>query len=107
MKNFLVILASLLLIGLLVAQNTQASSKYNERLLKRLTDLAAHPERTGNPYRIVIVDGFRDVDVDAYMNAHFANIQNVMFTNVIITDTQGKPKHDKNSGKVLVEDDDC
>jgi len=107
MKNYLVTLAALLLVGLVVTHNAQASSKYNERLIKRLVELAAHPERSGNPYRLVIVDGFRDVDVDAFLNTHFENIQHVMFTNVIVTDKQGKPKHDKRTGGVLVADDDC
>jgi hypothetical protein len=107
MKNYFALLAALLLAALLVTPNAQASANYNERLVKRLLEMAAHPERSGNPYHVVIVDGFRDVDVDAFLNTHFENIQNVMFTHVIVTDKNGKPRHDKRSGGVLREDDDC
>jgi hypothetical protein len=107
MKKNLVSLAALLLAGLFVTQNTLAASEYNKRQIKRLYEMATHPERSGNPFRIFIVDGFRDVDVDSFLNTQFENIQNVMFTSVIVTDKYGKPKRDKHTGRILVEDDDC
>lgn len=107
MKKHLVALSASLLAGLFLVQNAQAVSDYNERQIKRLFEMAAHPERSGNPYRIFIVDGFRDVDVDTFLNSQFENIQNVMFTSVIVTDKHGEPKHDKHSGRLLLEDDGC
>lgn len=107
MKNYLVTLPALLLACLVVTQNTQAASDYNQRQLKRLSEMAAHPEQSSNPYRILIVDGFRDVEVDAFLSSQFDNIQNVMFTSVIVTDKKGEPKRDKRTGRVLLEDDDC
>jgi len=109
MKQFLVLSAALLLAALILtpSASAQAHMKYNERLIKRLDEMAVHPERAGNPYRVYIVDGFRDIDVDAFLNTHFANMQNVMFTNVIITDKNGSPKRDKRTGSVITEDDGC
>jgi hypothetical protein len=107
MKNFLVSMTALLLITLVNTPNAQANSNYDARLVKRLVEMASHPERSGHPYRIYIVDGVRDVDVDTFLNKHFKNIQNVMFTNVIVTDKSGKAKRDKRTGGVLVEQDDC
>jgi len=102
------ILLMLALAGqLLVAHTVNAGPEYSERYVKRLSDMAAHPERTGNPYRIFIVDNFRDVDVDAFLDDQFGNIQNVMFTSVIVTDKYGQPKRSKKTGRFLVEDDGC
>lgn len=107
MKNQLMALPALLLAGFVVTQNTQAASDYNHRQIKRLSEMSAHPEWNGNSYRVLIIDGFRDVEVDAFLNSQFNNIQNVMFTSVVVTDKYGKPKRDKRTGRVLVEDDDC
>ncbi len=107
MKKYFVSSAAVLLVGLGISQNTLAASNYNQRLNTSLLTMAAHPERTGNPYRVLIVDGVRDVDVDAFLNSHFDIIQNVMFTSVIVTDKQGKPKRDKSSGGILTEEDGC
>jgi len=107
MKKFFVALSAVLLAGLIVTPTVQAKSTFNERLIKRLNQMTARPGLSGHPYRIYIVDGFRDVDVDAYLDAHFETMQNVMFTHVILTDKNGAPKHDKNTGSVLTEDDGC
>ena len=90
-----------------LAQSALAASEPSERQIKRLYELAAHPERSGNPNRIWIMDGFRDVDVDRFLNSQFGNIQNVMFTSVIVTDTQGKPLRDSKTGRIKIEDDGC
>jgi len=107
MKKQSIIIAAALLGQLLVAHTVNAGPEYKERYVKRLSDMAAHPERTGNPYRVFIVDGFRDVDVDKFLSEHFDNIQNVMFTSVIKTDRTGSPMRDKLTGNLKFEDDGC
>jgi hypothetical protein len=107
MKKPLVSLPALLVAGLFVMQNAEAAPKYNAHLVKALSNMASHPERSGNPQRIMILDGFRDVDVEGFLNTHFENIQNVMFTGVIRTDKHGKPKRNKRTGGYLYEDDGC
>lgn len=107
MKNKLIALPALLLASLIFTQNTQAATDFNQRQLQRLGEMAAHPELNRNPYHIVIVDGFRDVDIDTFMKSNFDSIQNVMFTSIIITDKHGTPKHDKRTGRVQIEDDGC
>jgi len=107
MKNLLVSLPVVLVAGLFAMQNVEAAPKYNERLVKSLSEMAAHPERSSNPYRVMVLDGFRDVDVDGFLNAHFENMQNVMFTGVIVTDKHGKPLRNKRTGGFLFEDDGC
>ena len=97
----------LLLTSMFLSNAAAAAPEFNERYVKRLFEMAAHPERTGNPHRIFIVDGFRDVDVDKFINTHFDSIENVMFTSVIVTDQQGKPLRDKTTGRIKVEDDGC
>jgi len=106
MKKSLVAVIALVLAGRVVTQNTQAASDYNQRLNKRLFELAARQHRVGNMYRVTIVDGVRDVDVDAFMNSHFENIQNIMFTSVVVTDKHGNPKRNKTGG-IVIEGDDC
>lgn len=107
MKQLLVSSAALLLATLIVIPSAQAHSKYNERLIKRLNQMTTQPRLSRHPYRIYIVDGFRDVDVDAFLDTHFENIQNVMFTHVIRTNNSGAPKRDKSTGAVITEDDGC
>jgi len=108
MKRYFVALPALLLAGLVVTHNTLAATMdYNQRQLKRLGEMAHHPELRGNKYHVYIVDGFRDVDVDTFMKTNFNSIQNVMFTNVIVTDKHGLPKRDKNTGLIVIEDDGC
>jgi len=107
MKKLLVSLSAVLLAGIIVTPAVQAKSTFNERLIKRLNQMTARPGLFGHPYRIYIVDGFRDVDVDAFLDAHFETMQNVMFTHVILTDKNGAPKRDNRTGDVLTEDDGC
>ena len=107
MKKYLITLPAVLLAGLVFSHNSQAAADAKQRQLQRLAQLAAHPEKTGNPFRIFIVDGFRDVDVEAFMNSNFDGINNVMFTGVIVTDKHGIPMQDKRTGRVQMEDDGC
>lgn len=98
-------LLSLSLFGL--TPPASAAPETTERQLKRLYELAANPARSGNPDRVWIMDGFRDVDVDRFLSTEFSNIQNVMFTSVIVTDSQGKPVRDSQTGRLKLEDDGC
>jgi len=55
---------------------------------------------------IVIYDGLDDTTVENVLDLHFARIQNMMFTRVVVTDELGDPLRDK-EGELVVEDDGC
>jgi hypothetical protein len=38
---------------------------------------------------------------------HFDRFQSMMFVNAVLTDADGKPARDPESGKVITEDDGC
>lgn len=54
-----------------------------------------------------IYDGFTDTQVDAVLDQKFLRIQNMMFTRVKQTDSQGEVLTDPESGEDVVADDGC
>lgn len=56
---------------------------------------------------VVIYDGLTDVTVKQALDQQFDRIQNMMFTRTVITDKNGKPEIDPDTGNVLVEEDGC
>lgn len=57
--------------------------------------------------KVFIYDGLTDRLVERVMDEQFDRIQSMMFTRVVITDTQGEPVKDPESGEVVVEEDGC
>lgn len=61
-------------------------------------------ERKG---QVVIYDGLYDTEVNRAMETQFERIEYMMFVGTIITDENGEPEHDTNTGELMKEDDDC
>jgi len=57
--------------------------------------------------RVVIYDGLRDLDVDRAMREQFHRVQSMMFVRTVITDEQGTPEADPETGALVFEDDGC
>jgi hypothetical protein len=63
-------------------------------------------DREGRGF-VHIYDGFTDTQVNQIMDDKFERIDNMMFTSVKITDTEGAVLKDPMTGYELVEDDGC
>ncbi len=74
---------------------------------RQMTLLYSMTERASRAQKVYIYDGFRDRDIDRFLDDQFRNMQNVMFTNVIVTDKQGRPVRDPHTGLLMREDDGC
>ncbi len=57
--------------------------------------------------RVVIFDGLRDIDVDRAMDQQFHRVQSMMFVRTIVTDEEGTPEADPETGVLIIEDDGC
>ena len=61
-------------------------------------------ERRG---RVFIFDGMHSADIDRAFEEQFDRIDSMMFTGTIITDSDGVPVMDPETGLLLVLDDGC
>ena len=56
---------------------------------------------------IVIYEGIRDVDVERAMDEQFDRLEHMMFVGTVITNDDGEPLVDPETGQEKTEDDDC
>jgi hypothetical protein len=61
-------------------------------------------ERRG---RVFIYDGLRDTEVERALDEQYHRVESMMFVNTVITDEDGVPLRDENTGEMLVENDGC
>jgi hypothetical protein len=61
-------------------------------------------ERKG---RVYIYDGLRDSDIRRALDEQFGRLESMMFIGTIITDEEGEPRKDKETGLIMIEADDC
>jgi hypothetical protein len=61
-------------------------------------------ERKG---RVVIYDNLNRSDIDRAFAEQFDRVENMMFVSTHITDEQGDPVRDRDTGEAMIEDDGC
>ena len=57
--------------------------------------------------RVMIYEGMTDREVEHALNNHFDRIGSMMFINTVVTDKNGEPLKDPDTGKVITEPDGC
>jgi len=61
-------------------------------------------ERSG---RVFIYDGLRDTVIEQALDEQYDRIEGMMFVNTVVTDDNGVPLTDPETGELVVEDDGC
>lgn len=81
----------------------EASNKWQVARLFEPTQNQRKLEKKGY---ITIYDNLPDTTVEKAIETNFERIENMMFTRVVITDSNGLPELDE-AGNIIVEDDGC
>lgn len=74
----------------------------NNRLFAPTPDQRAQEQKGA----VVIYDGLTDTQVEKAINHNFDRIQNMMFTRIVLTGKNGKPRHTAD-GQLVTADDGC
>lgn len=74
---------------------------------KRLFEPTARQIALEKKGKVYVYVGLTDRDVARALEEEFDRIDSIMFANTIVTDEQGEPKRDEETGSVVVEDDGC
>ena len=61
-------------------------------------------ERSG---RVFIYDGLRDTVIEQALDEQYDRIEGMMFVNTVVTDEDGVPLTDPETGELVVENDGC
>ncbi len=99
-----------IILALLLGTTTQIQfmradeSSWQMRQLFEPTKARLESENQG---KILIYQGLKDTDVNRVMDDQYERIEYMMFINIMVTDTEGQPLSDPDTGEVIVEDDGC
>ena len=99
-------LISLMLIGLQTqaALGEESSEDWQNRRLLQPSPEEIQWEQAGH---IMIYDGLTDIQIAKAMDGQFQRIQSMMFTGVVVTDSNGTPAEDPLTGELIRENDGC
>jgi len=75
--------------------------------LKRLLFPSSLQLKMEQHQKIFTYVGLTDREVDQAMSENFDRIESFMIANVIVTDENGDPKRDPETGEVITEEDGC
>lgn len=105
MNSLIKLISITVVIVSMYAGNTRADSLdwYQQQLFSP-TERQLAMEALG---RVTIYDGLRDTDVQRALDEQFDRVESMMFTGTVVTDGQGNPVRDRETGEVLVENDGC
>jgi len=102
----LMLMAALVIPGQAAAADpgSQGADSWQLSMLFTPSDRQLELERNG---RVMIYDGVRSSAVNKALDENFERIGSMMFVNTVVTDDEGAPVHDPETGLLMVEDDGC
>ena len=103
-KNVLFILAISSVLSHSALADDDSQQSWQLSLLFNPGDHQHEMERRG---RVFIYDGLRDTVVEQALDEQYDRIEGMMFVNTVVTDDDGVPLTDPETGELLVEDDGC
>ena len=102
-NNVLIILAT----SSVFSQSTLADDPQQSWQLSLLFNPGDHQHEMGRRGRVFIYDGLRDTVIEQALDEQYDRIEGMMFVNTVVTDDDGVPLTDPETGEVLVENDGC
>ena len=103
-NNVLFILAISSVFSHSVLADDDLQQRWQLSLLFNPGDHQYEIERRG---RVVIYDGLRDTVIEQALDEQYDRIEGMMFVNTVVTDEDGVPLTDPETGELLVENDGC
>ena len=103
-KNVLFILAISSVFSHSVLADDDPQQSWQLSILFNPGDHQYEMERRG---RVFIYDGLRDTVIEQALDEQYDRIEGMMFVNTVVTDKDGVPLTDPETGELLVENDGC
>lgn len=103
----IVIVISALFLASVTAETRADESAAMAWKMKQIHQPSSDQLRREQQGHVFIYAGLKDKQVDQVMNTQFERLDRMMFTRVIVTDEQGEPAIDRETGEVEVLDDGC
>ena len=103
-KNVLFILAISSVLSHSALADDDSQQSWQLSLLFNPGDHQHEMERRG---QVFIYDGLRDTVVKQALDEQYDRIEGMMFVNTVVTDDDGVPLTDPETGELLVENDGC
>lgn len=100
-------LAATLLLGMQLPAAAADTDPLYEWYLQRLFEPTSQQLAIEARGRVQLYSGLKDSDVGRALDEQFERIDAMMFTGTIVTDPEGEPVKDPETGEVLVENDGC
>jgi len=107
--NYRSLAHAVLVLGLVAAHSAPyaAPPSADSWQMKRLFQPSHADLRSEARGRVMIYDGLTDKAVARALHEQFDRVDSMMFTRIVVTDDDGAPRRDPDSGAVLHEDDGC
>jgi hypothetical protein len=103
-NNVLIILSMSLVFSHSALADDELQQSWQMSLIFNPGDHQYEMERRG---RVFIYDGLHDTVVEQALDQQYERIDSMMFVNTVVTDNEGVPMTDPETGELLVENDGC